>query len=292
MSDYNIECPPIRLFGIPRLFMGLSSPSPRIKPYVYAYYFLQDLDGMLAGIPIRTTPLPGGILTIHLGRPSITESGRSAPQVSLFGPQTNARNWLSTPDSYVVLAMLTPIGQARLFPEVGPHGTDQQLDINFIMERRNSDELLELSLAAWHPNKIATVLERWLIARLEKIVSPVPLAQMSTAYEVLRMGGTVSQAATASNVTRRQVHRWFTNYVGVSPKQIGDLERLQLSVKAVQKQGADPTFRFSDQAHQIRSWKRYIGITPGFYSKKKKSIMSDFFNNPPNALSGAPTFYL
>ena len=105
---------------------------------------------------------------------------------------------------------------------------------------------------------------------------------------MLRAGGTVEHAARHAEVTRRQLHRWFCQHLGVGPKQLMDLERFQASLQAVQREQGDPVAGYSDQAHQIRAWRRRLGETPGLYARRPRSPMAAYFG------AGAPTttFYL
>jgi hypothetical protein len=64
-------------------------------------------------------------------------------------------------------------------------------------------------------------------------------------------------------MNRRQLHRLFHRHLGIGPKLLADLERLHSSLRGVQTRYGDPLAGFSDQAHQIRNWRRRLGVTPG-----------------------------
>jgi transcriptional regulator GlxA family with amidase domain len=82
----------------------------------------------------------------------------------------------------------------------------------------------------------------------------------------------------------------FHRHLGVSPKQLADLERLQSSLKGVQTGSRDPVQGFADQAHQIRNWRRRLGVTPGAYAHAPHTPMADHFG-ADSTVPGIP-FYL
>jgi AraC-like DNA-binding protein len=188
------------------------------------------------------------------------------------------------------MAMLTVPGLTRLFPHTGPGSADALLDLGALAGDATSHALAADVSAAWEPGAIAGRLDRWLLARLAAVEPAPGLARFAAAGEVLRAGGTVEAAARHAEVTRRQLHRWFCRHVGLGPKQLMDLERLHASLQAVQSEQGDPVAGYSDQAHQIRSWRRWLGDTPGAYARQPRSPMAAYFG--AGARSTTPAFYL
>ncbi|HEY0136910.1 MAG TPA: hypothetical protein VGB85_22665, partial [Nannocystis sp.] len=215
------------------------SPAPALAPFVAGYWFVEDIAGAHEGLPIRTSPHPGAVLSVNIGRPNAVEGGPLVPGASLLGVQTAARGWRSWSDTYFVMAMLTVRGLARLFPHTGPGSADALLDLGAMIGDAASHALAADVGAAWRPGAIAGQLDRWLLARLATVEPAPGLARFAAAAEVLRAGGTVEHAARHAEVTRRQLHRWFCQHIGVGPKQLMDLERFQASLQAVQREQGD-----------------------------------------------------
>ena len=109
------------------------SPAPALAPFVAGYWFVQDLPGAHEGRPIRTSPHPGAVLSVNIGRPNAVEGGPLVPGASLLGVQTAARGWRSWSDTYFVMAMLTVRGLARLFPHTGHGSADTLLDLGAML---------------------------------------------------------------------------------------------------------------------------------------------------------------
>ncbi|WP_427306548.1 helix-turn-helix domain-containing protein [Cupriavidus sp. H39] len=265
------------------------APCPSLSPYVDGYWFVQDLEGAYAGSDITTCPYPGAVLSVNFGRPNAMVGGPTVPTVSLLGCQSASRRWRSWSDTYFVMAMLSGAGLARLFPGIGPDCRDQLLDLaGYLGDGAVHAFSADLS-AAWMPAKIVARLDAWLLRRLAALRPPAALQSMRAAHALLRQGRQVQEVAAMMAVSRRQLNRWFEQQLGLGPKQLMDLERLQHSIQAVQRGAADALDGYCDQAHQIRAWRRRVSQTPGAYGRSGPSPLAASFGQRP---AGAPAFYL
>jgi AraC-like DNA-binding protein len=269
--------------------MLLSMPSaPALRPYVVGYWFVQDLEGVYEGRAIRTSPHPGAVLSVTLGRPNAMEGGPLVPRAALLGLQSVGRGWRSWSETYFVMAMLTVSGLARLFPATGAASADTLLDLGAMLGDGPTHSLCDHVSAAWEPQRIANLLDRWLAHRLENTRPPADFTRMAASYELIKAGRQIQTIASATGVTRRQLSRWFDRHTGLAPKQLMDLERLQSSLRALQQKRGDALAGFSDQSHQIRCWQKRLGMTPRTYSRNTASEMAHHFG----CSTDAPMFYL
>jgi AraC-like DNA-binding protein len=239
-----------------------------LAPFVAGYWLIEDLAGAHPrGEPIHTAPRPGAVLTVHLGRPNVGELSVGAPAVSLLGVQSRARSWWSRGDCYFVMVMLSVPGVLRLFPALGDALGDGMLELGSVLGDRTVRRLHVDVVGAFTPDRIARCLDRWLLARLESLPPIDELARFSCAFDTLACSGQVEAAAAAAGISRRQLERWSARHVGHAPKALAGLLRVHASLRAVQTGAADPRGGFSDQAHQIRAWRRHLGTTPGRYAE-------------------------
>jgi AraC-like DNA-binding protein len=132
------------------------------------------------------------------------------------------------------------------------------------------------------PRLFAARLNRWLMERLESTRVP-EFQRFAAAYDTLKHAGSVELAAKAAQVSTRQFERWCRTHIGSGPKTLVSLHRLQASIYAVQTGVGDPQSDFSDQPHQIRSWRRWLGTTPRLYSRSQLSPMASHFSRAPRA---------
>jgi AraC-like DNA-binding protein len=215
--------------------------------------------------------------------------GPRVPRLSWLGVQTVARHWRSWSETYFVMVMFTPVGMARLFPHAGADSLDRLLELNALIGDRDTRLLGETVDSAWRPELIARVLNRWLLTRLDAVTSAAELPRLAAACDALRHGQCVDEAAKSVGVSRRQLQRWFQSHVGASPRQFIDVQRLQNSVRAAQRRVGEPIDGFSDQSHQIRTWRARLGVTPGAYQRAAASVLVERFKASSIV---APAFYL
>ncbi|WP_454674359.1 helix-turn-helix domain-containing protein [Achromobacter pestifer] len=265
-------------------------PAPALSAWVQGYWFIQDLAGMHAGRPIHTSPIPLAVLSVNMGRPNAAEDGSLVPHVSLLGLQSRARAWRSWSDTYFVMVMLTVPGIIRLFPHAGEDSADRLLDLGAMIGDARAGALSAGMDPAAGPRAIAAQLDRWLIGRLMASVAVPEAQRLVAAHHVLRLGGRVEQAAQAAQTDRRQLQRWCHRHLGVGPKDLADLERLHRSLRNLQTGRGDAVEGYSDQAHQIRSWRRRLGVTPGAYARQARSALAAQFSE--EGREQAPRFYL
>ncbi|MEM9460897.1 MAG: helix-turn-helix domain-containing protein [Myxococcota bacterium] len=264
-------------------------PAPALSPYVAGYWFVQDLLGVYEGQPIRTSPHPGAVLSFNFGRPNAMDGGPVVPSASLLGIQTVARRWRSWADTYFVMAMLTVRGLVRLFPSTGPGTSDRLVELAAVIGSPTVTRAHVDLRAGWDPAVVRARLDAWLLGRLERTRAPAELARLCLAHQRLQAGDSVQEAAAVAEVSRRQLGRWCRAHLGIGPKRLMDLERLQSSVRAAQCGRGDPTQGFSDQAHQIRTWRRRLGVTPSAYARGAPSVLASYFGGSDE---DAPMFYL
>lgn len=107
---------------------------------------------------------------------------------------------------------------------------------------------------------------------------------------LLDSNGSVDHAARKTGFTSRQLQRIAQHDLGLSPKLMGRILRMQRSLPAVlDKNGNHAVIAaehgYADQAHMIREFTTLTGYTPGFWQKRK---MSDLFNPPEHGPNRIP----
>jgi AraC-like DNA-binding protein len=267
-------------------------PDLRLANFVSLYWFVDDSSGAAVGTDIKTSPHATTILTVNIGVPNLSDCGTAVLCVSLAGVQNRVRSWRPVGASYIVMAMLTQAGAARLFPALGGQVVDAVVDLGGIVGDAAARRLLVDATAAYSPDQIASVLDQWFALRLERSRAPNGLHAFAAAAAAIGRDANVDAAARIAGVTPRQLERWCRAHVGVGPKRLAVLRRLQLSLSAVQRSQGEPLTGFSDQAHQIRMWRQYVGVTPGRYVGTPASRLSAAFSENVMADREPPAFYL
>jgi AraC-like DNA-binding protein len=263
-----------------------SAPSPPLRPFVDGYLHVRDLAGDHRGRPIRTAPRPGGVLTINLGQPNRTGDGAATPRLSLLGIQRCARSWRSDADTHFVMALLTPAGLARFARGSGGATAEALLDLSSVIGERAANGLVDTVYAS--RNGLVAALDGWLLARLVSERERPEMYAARAACAILSRASRVDAAADQLGVSRRHLHRVVVHHLGISPKALIDLYRIDRSLRALQRGEASGVDGFADQAHQVREWRRRLGITPGRYARDGRSALAEAFG----AGADRPAFYL
>lgn len=141
-------------------------------------------------------------------------------------------------------------------------------------------ELLELTRGCDSLEKRARAAEAVLLKRLRQ--SREQPAVMNALHAVFRARGRlpVPEAAGYAAVSPRQLERLFAEYVGVTPKKLADLVRYQYLLREVlfsprfDVQDAVLRYGYVDQAHLLKDFRRFHGMTPG---AARQLAMSDFY---------------
>lgn len=255
--------------------LALISPSAALSPYVDGYWCVCDTGRAQSPRRIDTAPRPGGVLTVNFGPPNRTAAGSPTPVLSLLGVQTGARAWRPDRETHFAMALLTPAGVARLAPRSGEALVDAFIDLGAIVGDAAAAALL--ADASGRPSAAAVALDRWLRARLLHGRESPEARLADAACAMLARASRVYAAAGQLGVSRRHLARVVWGHLGIGPKTLAELHRLDHSLRSVQA-GGDGLDGFADQAHQIRAWRRRLVTTPGRYSQEGPSRLAEAFD--------------
>ncbi|SFH35977.1 helix-turn-helix domain-containing protein [Pedobacter insulae] len=151
------------------------------------------------------------------------------------------------------------------------------------------NEGLELQLKvvnALTTQKRITIIEDFLMSRL---LAPELVDRMikSSVKTILKLKGqlSVSELSEKANINRRQLERRFADTIGLSPKQLAKIIRIQVTLNTMLNRDFESLTSLAykndyfDQAHFIKDFKEFTGVNPKkFYSDNLK--MSSLFSKP------------
>ena len=113
-----------------------------------------------------------------------------------------------------------------------------------------------------------------------------PLITASLDYIIKQQGQvTINQLASFTGLHPRQLERKFTTIIGLSPKKFTGITRMNLFLKQLRPQKLSLTqcayeSGYYDQAHLIREFKSFTGLTPSQYLKKTAPLATNFLRLP------------
>jgi AraC-like DNA-binding protein len=135
--------------------------------------------------------------------------------------------------------------------------------------------------ASTFQNRIA-ILEDFLVQRLKdtKTIDTITAASVD-ALLTLKGQLSVDQMAEQQTISRRQLERRFATTVGLSPKQLSKIIRLQHTLKNMEKNPSNNLASLAvengyfDQAHFIKDFREFTGMTPKqfFADSLKMSVL-------------------
>ncbi|HEU4731408.1 MAG TPA: DUF6597 domain-containing transcriptional factor [Kofleriaceae bacterium] len=250
--------------GVP--YTEIAPPSD-LAPYVDRLW-LRTTVGRQPGELHRV--LPDGCVDI------IVHADRGAAE--LVGTMTRA---LAVPDAAAELVAVRFRPGAAAAIARGPltELTDRHADL---AELGHAGALADqVSEAATARARIAALVA-WLRRRLAGAALPDPM--VARAVDRLSAGERVDQVAGALGVTRQYLARRFQREVGISPKQLARIARMQRAAAAIGRAGqaADlariaAELGYFDQAHLSNELHALIGITPGALAREPPVVLSHLF---------------
>jgi AraC-like DNA-binding protein len=89
----------------------------------------------------------------------------------------------------------------------------------------------------------------------------------------------VNELSARTNISQRQLARKFNDWIGVSPKEYAQMNRFLYSLQLMKKESSENLTEIAyrsgyyDQAHFIREYKAYAGLTPGELLSSEKRIL-------------------
>lgn len=125
------------------------------------------------------------------------------------------------------------------------------------------------------------ILEKFLLNHLQIHLNTSALVK-SVVDKILHTKGNVDISETVNHISseRRKLERMFSKTVGTSPKQLCKVIRFQQTLQAMIRDNKSLTQvahdnEFYDQAHFIKDFKQFTGVTPkSFYENKSFTLSS------------------
>ena len=127
------------------------------------------------------------------------------------------------------------------------------------------------------------IIETFLFDRLHQRTSIENLVKMTVNSLLATNGSTpINQILKNDLSKRRQLERYFRKQIGISPKQLGKVLRLQAALKLLLKDQVSLTMisyesAYFDQAHFIKDFKEFIGTTPKEFLGNENMALATLF---------------
>ena len=177
-----------------------------------------------------------------------------------------------------------PYGFANFVSEPIKNLANKETALEFLFEEKIAKELEQKIIMAENVHQRIEIIERFLLERFNE-KSTVDTIVKTTIDALLATNGNAAIKAILKNglSKRGQLGRKFAKQIGVSPKQLGKLIRLQSALKIVLHNETESLTHIAyeneyyDQAHFIKDFKEFTGTNPKEFLGNEHMALSTLF---------------
>jgi AraC-like DNA-binding protein len=247
------------------------TPSAELQPFVKCFWSLQD-EGH--DVPVRQRVVPDGCMELifHYGDlyRQYFEDGSSIvqPKSFVFGQITTYLEIAPTGISGVVAARFLPEGLAPFLKLPVSTLENKAVPIGDVFGEKG--KLLEQDIMAVGDNQERIqLIESFLLSMLadQYTIDRITKTCVETIFQTQGRLAVV-ELADKMNISRRNMERKFISAIGMSPKQLSRVARLQATLKMLGQEKISNLTSLAyengyyDQAHFIKDFKEFIGASP------------------------------
>ena len=177
-----------------------------------------------------------------------------------------------------------PYGFANFVSEPIKNLVNKETPINQLFGIETVDDLEQKIIKAENTEQRISIIEKFLLDRLNE-EKTINIIVKNTIDSLLSTNGSASITSIFKDepTKRRQLERNFRKQIGVSPKQLGKLIRLQTALKMLLNQKSenltDIAYKseYFDQAHFIKDFREFTGINPKEFLVHESLALSALF---------------
>lgn len=161
---------------------------------------------------------------------------------------------------------------------------NKETPIAELFGKSKADALEQKIIHATDTQQRIAIIEAFLLDKLKEQSTIDNIVKSTVDTLIATSGSSPIKAILKEDLSkRRQLERKFLNQIGMSPKQLGKVVRLQAALKLLLHQKAE-TFteiayesEYYDQNHFIKDFKEFTGTTPKDFLGKEQMILSSLF---------------
>jgi AraC-like DNA-binding protein len=177
-----------------------------------------------------------------------------------------------------------PYGFANFMPRPLKKLANQETPIELLFGEKSSGELKQKITQAKDTEERIKIIEGFLLAKLNDKATIDSIVKTTIDSILLTRGSTSINTILKDDLSkRRQLERKFLKQIGMSPKQLGKVIRLQTALNMLLNQQSESFTRIAyeseyyDQAHFIKDFKEFTGTTPKEFLEDDKMVLSSLF---------------
>ncbi|WP_430410399.1 AraC family transcriptional regulator [Kordia sp.] len=177
-----------------------------------------------------------------------------------------------------------PYGFANFVAEPIKNLANKETPLELLFEEKIVQELEQKIIQATNVEERIEIIEKFLLEKLNEKSTVENIVKTTVDALLLTNGNAPIKTILKNDLSkRRQLERKFAKQIGISPKQLGKLIRLQTALKMIlNKEGESLTniayeSEYYDQAHFIKDFKEFTGTNPKEFLGNENMTLSALF---------------
>ncbi|MDO5978678.1 AraC family transcriptional regulator [Flavivirga spongiicola] len=177
-----------------------------------------------------------------------------------------------------------PYGFANFVAEPIKNLANKETPLELLFEEKIAKELEQKIILAKDVKQRIEIIEKFLLERLNDKSTVENIVKTTVNVLLSTNGNAPIKTILKDDLTkRRQLERKFAKQIGVSPKQLGKLIRLQTALKMLLNKEAESLTNIAyeseyyDQAHFIKDFKEFTGTNPKEFLENENMTLSTLF---------------
>jgi len=246
-------------------------PSPELRPFIKCFWTLEDER---TDKPVRQRVIPDGCMELifHYADPykQYFEDGSSVlqPRSFIFGQITNFIEIAPTGTSGIVAARFLPEGLNPFLTIPVTSLENKAVSLSDVFGEKGKTLERKVIAATDNLHRVKLIGE-FLLFRLAdpQTIDSITRACVKVIFQSQGQMDVV-QLADRMSINRRNMERRFTSAIGMSPKQLSKVVRLQAAMKMLEQRKFNSLTSLAyengyyDQAHFIKDFREFTGMSP------------------------------
>ncbi|KAA1239838.1 helix-turn-helix domain-containing protein [Aquimarina sp. RZ0] len=177
-----------------------------------------------------------------------------------------------------------PYGFANFVTEPIKNLANKETPLEVLFDEKKAKELEQKIIQAKDVKQRIEIIERFLLERLNDKITVENIVKTTVNSLLLTNGNAPIKTILKDDLsTRRQLERKFIKQIGVSPKQLGKIIRLQTALKMLLNKEEESLTNIAyeseyyDQAHFIKDFKEFTGTNPKEFLGNENLTLSALF---------------
>ncbi len=206
------------------------------------------------------------------------------PNAMLMGQRTKSYYIEPVGNVDTIAICIYPHGFANFVNIPLENLVDQETPIEDLFNKIQANELEQNIIKATNSIDRIEIIETFLLNKLSEETTIENIVKTTVETLITSKGSTPINVILKDNLSkRRQLERHFKKQIGISPKQLSKVIRLQATLQMLISQNSETLTEIAyeseyfDQNHFIKDFKEFVGVTPKEFLGNENMVLSSLF---------------